>query len=484
MELDKYKSASIWASVKEILEEKKENSFKVRLEGVLHTEDEDYDLYRIVGFHTFRDYTKAMMDDIQMSAYIPLGDYIYLVYGNKDHLEVTITTTYLRAVGDKEDKDQEIIKTRYKAILDHSNPTFETSDFSNVSQQALNLSQVLTIQFRLVDRNVEPLRVKMTQGVFRGVAPDQLIKGLLLGESQKVKIDGKPAVEGLDLCKPDKTETSTQVVIPSGTFICEIPTYLQERAGGVYKYGIGTYYQRYKKAGSPPSERQKPLWFVYPLYDHERFEGGKDRDVVTFFAAPSKLAGGVEKTFRTDSGTVEVVIATDKVTVTGTTVSQLNRGVGYRFADTNAFMKKPVKIKAGEAEAVRANLNREVGFMERKDGLQYVPVIKDLTSNPYHEISQVSTRQTSLLKFTWENAIADLLYPGMPAKYCYMQDNELAEVKGTVVSVHAATLLLSSIAEHPRYTTHCVVTVATNSNVKPPEYDKEIGYAVQDPGRI
>lgn len=477
MDIDKYKSAAIWASVKEILEEEKPNPFKTRMEAILHTEEEEYDLFRMVALDQVRDYTNAMMDDTQLKAYVPLGDYVFLVYAHRENLEITITTTYLKSLGDREDKDKEIVKIRYKAILDPDSPRLEASDYSNVSQKALNLADMLTVKFRLMDRNVEPLRVKTTQGVFRGITPKKLITNLLLGESQKVTVDGKPSVEGLDLVDPDRTETNVQVTIPSGTFVCEIPTYIQERANGVYKNGIGTYYQRYNKK----PEKKKPLWFVYPLYDHERFEGSKGKEVAIFYAVPPKMATRAEKTYKVESGMIEIAIATDKITTNTTNVTQLNHGIGYRLTDSDAYMKKPVKVKdSGEAEGMRANLNREVGFMERKDGLNYVPVIRDITTNPYNEISKVATRQTGILKFIWENAEADYLYPGMPCKYCYMQDNELTEVKGTLVGVHASTVLQSSIAEHPRFTTHCVVLVATDAQVKPPEFDKKVGYRVKD----
>lgn len=474
MDIGKYKESSIWASVKPILEQEKDNEIKIRLEAVIHADGQDYDVFRLMSFDVVRDYVTNMMDVIQVGIQVPLGDYQWLVHPKRDALEMTITKTYLKSVGDKEDKDKDKEKIKYKCIVDPSNPAHETSDIHNFSQQAINLADMVMVKFRLVDLKVEPLRVKMVQGSYRGIKPADLIKSVMIGESQKVKVDGKPAADGIDLVEPDKKEPSTQIVLPSGTFMFEVPTFIQERCGGVYKNSIGTYFQRYKK---------KALWFVYPLLDFERFEGSKERDVAVFYSAPPKIAGFVEKTWKVEGGKIEIIVGTEKNFRNTTAVTQLNDGVGFRFMDNNAFMKKPVKINGeNEPEAMRANLNREVGFMERKDGLQYAPVIRDITSNVYHETAKVAHRQMGIVKFVWQNSDPDLLYPGMPMKYCFMQDNEPQELFGTILGVHGTTNNLATVAENARYVTHTIVSCAMGTpGLKDPKFKKEIAYVAPAP---
>src|ERR1700752_132670 len=335
MDVSRWQSSPIYLVVREITDGK-DVPYKSSLKATLHTVDQDYPVFKITSQDLVRDYNKMMMDDVQVTVMVPLGDYIYLVYPNKEHLEMTIVKTPLMSIGDADDTSKGIEEIRYKCIFDITNPSFSSTDFGSFSQEALNSTQFVTFKFRLMDRNIEPLRVKMVQGVFRGVTASDLIKSILLGESQKILIDGQPAVIGLDLVEPDNQSINGQVVLSSGTHICEVPTILQEKYKGVYKYGIGTYYQRYYQ--------NTPMWFVFPLFDFDRFDGGSEKNVAIFYSAPPKFTTGIERTYRVNAGVVEIIVTTDKHQINVTDVTQLNEGVGFRLIDSNAFMKKPVLI--------------------------------------------------------------------------------------------------------------------------------------------
>lgn len=316
-----------------------------------------------------------------------------------------------------------------------------------------------------MDRNVEPLRVKTVHGIYKGVTAEQVIKSILIGESQNIQVDGNPAIGGIDVVPPDATATIKQLSIPSGTYVCEVPTYLQEQVSGVYKHGIGTYYQRFNGI---------PMWFVYPLYDFNRFDNGEEQNVAILYGAPPKFSSGVERTFRVNAGVLEAVITTEKRQVNASDVTQLNDGVGFRFNDQNAYMNKPVIIDdQGNAIGARGNLNQEAAFINRGDGLNFVPVVRNFGTNSYHEISKVSARQATLLQFGWQNSDPSFIYPAMPVKYCYMQDDQFIELKGTVLGVHETSIRQGTLSETDRYLTQCVLSIATELNTKLPEFDEE-----------
>ncbi|HXQ33706.1 MAG TPA: hypothetical protein VN843_06825, partial [Anaerolineales bacterium] len=127
----------------------------------------------------------------------------------------------------------------------------------------------------------------------------------------------------------------------------------------------------------------------------------------------------------------------------------------------------------------RGNLNREVGFVNRGDGLIYAPVVKDISTNSFNETSKVTSRQTTILHFGWEHADESLIYPGMPMKFCYMQNDELCELKGTILGIHAMRMRQGTIAESDRYSTHCILSVAAEINTQLPEYDGEQSFDPQ-----
>lgn len=463
MDIDKFKQSPIWASVRDIINGD-DNPIKVRVSATVHTQDYDYDAFKIYSIDYIRDYMNAMTDDCQIKLLIPLGDYAYLIEPNKNNIEITVNTIHLQSIGDAEDSSAEIEKVRYKAIFDPSNPTFGSTDVANYTQKTMNNADILTIKFRLMDRNVEPLRIKTVHGIFRGITPEALTQSILLGESQKIIVDDKPAASGIDIVTPDRTEINDQVVIASGTFIYEVPTYLQEKAGGFYKYDIGTYFQRYKG---------ETLWFIYPLYNYNRFDEDKERDVMIFYSVPPRYTGGIERTYRIEPGVVEAIVTSNKVQIDASDLSQLNRGVGYRLADAAAFMKKPIQLdEESSAIGARANLNQELVLLERDDGLNYAPVIRDIATNHYLEISKLSARRAALIRFIWENSDASLIYPGMPVKYSFIQNDEVISIKGTILNVHASMMKQGTLSESGRYTTKCVITIATELNTVLPTFEE------------
>lgn len=442
--------------------------YKRKYDAIIHTTNQDYPAFKVTSVDFVRDYHSKMMDDIQIRVEVPMGDYAYMLYPQKDNLEVTLTKTALKGIGDTLDGSAQIEQVRYKAIWDPVNPTFTSKDLGNYSQKAMNTAQFIQLRLRLMDRNVEPLRVLTTQGVFRGVTPKQIITALLLGESQGIIVDGQPAVSGLDMVDPDNLALISQLVVPSGTYICEIPTLVQEGIVGVYKFGIGTYFQRFNG---------KPTWFVYPLYDFDRFDSGKEKNTAIFYSAPANLTSGVERTYRIQGNILQAVINSEKTQKNTTDVTQLNHGVGYRYADQGAFMLKPVIIDSkGQAFGARGNLNQEMGFMQRADGLNYAPVIKNNNTNSYNEMSKVSARQATITNYIWENGDASLIYPGMPSKFVFMQDDDVAELKGTIQGVHESYNRMGTLGQPDRFSTRCMLAVATELNQQLPESDPESSF--------
>jgi len=469
MDVAKWQSSPVYITVRDIVSGP-DVSYKSRLSAILHTTTQDYPIFKILSEDFVRDYLLMMMDTVQIKVMIPMGDYAYLIYPNKDNLELTVTKTYLQSIGDSEDADKQIEQVRYKCILDTKSPSFTTNDLGNFSQQSMNSTQILTIKFQLMDRNAEPLRVKMVQGIFRGITAKDLITSVLLGEAQNIQVDGAPVVSGLDLVPPDNTAPFNQVILSSGTHICEVPNILQQKYGGIYKYGLGVYYQRYNN--------NTPTWFVYPLYDFDRFDGGREQNVAIFYFAPPKFTKNIERTYRVNGSLLEAVITTDKIQVNTTDVTQLNDGVGFRMLDPNAMMKKPIEVDdTGAAIGSRARLNREVGYIDRGDGLNYTPVVRDISSNPYHEISKVSARQATVIHFAWENSDESLLYPGMPCKCVYMQNDIICEVKATLLNVHATRNRQGTLGEPDRYATKCIIAVATELNIQLPDYDSDQSFS-------
>jgi hypothetical protein len=241
-------------------------------------------------------------------------------------------------------------------------------------------------------------------------------------------IDGKPSIDAIDMVEPDNKAKIANVIIPSGTRLSSVPTLLQEQIG-LYNRGIGTYFQLY---------REKKTWFVYTLYDKDRFD--KVEYKLILYAVPQEKLPQLDRSYWEDDKVLKVAVTAQRLYTDSAEIEMMNRGNGFRMADANAFMKKPIEINEEAPKAKRTSLNHEAVTKERDDGLDYAPIeVGGPSANPYMVKSRVLMQSFAQLDLVWENADDELIYPGMPCKYVYLSQGEVIEVKGQVLFAHVQT---------------------------------------------
>lgn len=451
----------IWPEITRVLRSGiKATNFKYA--GALHTPDADYNILKILTIHQSRDYGGNIVDVTHMTFKIPIGDYLYILYPYRDNFEVTIKEVLYGETVDAETKEAPIITTRYKGVLIPGEAVnYKASDVEQYSQEELNLRGVIDLQVELLDRSLEPLRIKTVRGTFRQASNTKIIHNLLLGESQKVLVDGKPSVDGIDYVDFDNQEQHHQVVIPEGTAISSIPSLLQEKFNGIYKAGTGTYLQVYK---------EKKLWFVFPLFDITLFDRTNDKDKLIIVAIPSQRSKLFERTYLEDGGVLTILATSDKTYKDNADVDAMNHGVGFRMADARTMMKKPVEITEQGPIGRRTQVNFEVINRERPDGLNYAPMVRSgPSSNPYKEYTKVLAREGARVTIEWLFSNPRLIYPGMPCKFVYMHGEDLMEVKGLVLNVESVTEIEGSPMMSTLYRTKTILSIFVEKILDVPE---------------
>lgn len=440
----------LWLDIKRILYGKT-NRVRFEYKGIIHTAKEDFDITKILTIDIVRNYVKNIGDEIFLQIMMPLGDYVKRLYPHRQNLEITLKRTSLFEAGQEKNTNDLIDVERYKAVFMYDkNPQVKTTDYDNIDKISLDMSQVLTIEFQLLNRSLEPLRIKTTGGIFTNKNPKEVMVSLLGGESLKVLVDGKPSIDGIDIVEPDNTEKLAHVAIPQGTHITAIPTYIQERMGGIYNAGIGTYLQTYRK---------KRYWFVYPLYKYTRFKTDKGPKAI-FYSTPPYRFPIVERTFRVEGDNVYILAMSTKKYMDKAEADMMNTGIGFRQADARAFMGKPVLVSKDGPVGSRNNLVNEVILKGRDDGLNYAPVSNDrISANPFKQYSLINAKNGANLKFTWYNANPNLLYPGMPCKYVYLENDKVKEINGVILFVHISIDPEQKGVLGVSYYTHCDITI-------------------------
>ena len=413
-------STTLWDDILSVTEAT-DRSRLLRLKAQIHTEKESFSPMKVLLYENKRDFYKDTGESFHVRVLMSFGDYVYRVVPFKDNLEISITTTFMFEGGD-ENPDSPPKEVRFKALLDtQKNPFFGSQSLTNKSNFDLNLLPPLEINFELVDRREELLRLKNVSGAFRNITPETVLRGLFYHEANKTRVDGKNLIEVLDLDKPDNTVPIPDLYLPSDLLLRDLPGYMQEKGHGVYAAGIGGFFQVYKDL---------PTWFVYPLYRPDRFD--EDRYKLVIFAVPEERMPSHDHTFRIEGKTIYIVTTGEKSEIDPARMSELNLGVGFRMPNAESFMTKPVEILEDGVKANRHRLNYEVQNHSRKDQVIYASV-REAKSNPYMEYSRVLAQDLTGLSITWQNSDPDLLYPGMPVKYVTMDKGQYLERKGTLL---------------------------------------------------
>lgn len=407
----------------------------------LHTELKDLDSSDGVIVNTlyiYRDYINNISDYIEVQLTIPMGTYLYDVYPYLDNVEVTLITFKQKSNGKKPFVHTE----RYKAIYVLEK---NTSIPTNVSQSKEDLNQNLpvVITLQLLDRSVETIRVKTTQGSFgtavnpknKDMSLKPFMKSLISEECDKILIENKPAIDQIFIEEPDNQDPLKGLTLSSGTRLIEVPEYLQNKNIGVYSGGIGNYIQTY----GLDHFTFKKVFFVYSLFNPKKYDKAERKLLI--YSPPSSGVAILDYTYAYEDGILKMVSqAIPKINDSKET-SVMSTGGGYRTSNANSYMKKPVKMTTEGPVFERNQLNTEVIYKDRKDNLNFAPN-KSISSNVFSLSAEVLHKQGNYIPIELNNVDHDFIYPGAPCKVAYESPNKgVREFKGVI---HKAAITYSN----------------------------------------
>lgn len=465
----------LWLDIREILQTA-DSALSFTYKATLHTDQGDVPLLKVKELDIYRDYENSIGDHINLVADIPLGVYMFRIFPHRANMEISVHRE--RNLNWRESaENSETVIERYKVVFNpDNNPPGIRIGVMHLQQHTLDISEIVTINLQLLDRALEPLRMKTVPSmVFRDAEMEEILHTVVSEEFSKIDLDGDRAIERLDIVQPDNEEEREALVIPDGGLLMNFPTYLQEQAGGLYFDGVGTYLQRYK---------DHRTLFIYPNMNFDRFDEVEDKLLV--FYAPDGRLNGEERTSRVNGGVVEIVSTESQIQTDDAENSLVSQGAGFRAANQNAFMGKPVEITEDGVVADRTKLVHEISLVETSDKLNFSPMLPaKSTANLYRDISRVKSRMSGREQFIWVNADYDLIYPGMPARILRAVGEDIMESEGLVVSVEAFVALNGPITSKT-YTNKTVVTVAypsgLSSNELPEIPDPDVNFLDLSPG--
>lgn len=406
-------------------------------EAGLVPEQEKENIYRplkLLNFDTSRDYELASGDDSSVTAVFTLGLWYKILEPCRDYLEAVVTRYPQKPVSREEEDSSEENTQVYYAIPKVSKESVgQANNLDKISRVALDLTGLIDIEFQLMDLSMEQLRSVYVGGIFRKSTAFDTMRAAIAKETAGITIENdSAAIESYKFYEADNTEEREHIVVPQATQLFDLPAYLQSKCGGIYSTGIGIYLQN------------KEL-YVYPPYNTKRFD--EEDKTLTILKLPDAQYEQSERTFRIDGSRV-IILAQSESDFKHVGNSEFrNEYSGIKFADARKFMDTLVETKDNKAMANRAKINHEYLYKDikvKEESNNKVERSQDtIHANPFKEDSLLSMKDGSFLAFKWMNSDASLLYPAMPVKILYMSNDELIELRGTLLKVMHSTQLMN-----------------------------------------
>jgi hypothetical protein len=407
----------------------------------LHTEEKDLDSsdgLLLTNIAISRDYIENISDYIEIQMSVHLGTYIYDIYPYLDNIEVTLITNKQLYEG----KKPHSVTNRYKAVylLDKN-----TAIPNTVNQDKADLNQNLpvTITLQLLDRSVETLRIKTTQGSFdkkinpknKDMSAKAFLKSIISEEANKILIENKPPLDNISIEEPDNQDQLKALTIPSGTRIIELPEYIQTKNIGMYVGGIGNYIQIF----GTDHFTYKKTFFIYSLYHPKKYD---DAEYKLIFYCPASSSHSItDITYKYEDKVLKVLPYMTSKIEDRKESNLMSTGSGFRISNANSYMKKPVEMTEDGPKFKRDQLNTEIISKERKDGLNFAPN-RSVTGNSFALTTEILEKQGSYLTLEVSNLDPDFIYPGMKCKINY--ENEENKIKELYGVIHRAFIRFSA----------------------------------------
>ena len=381
-----------------------------------------------------RDYVNQYTDAICLDFVLNDQEYQRLVVPNRHNLKIRI---FKEPVASKTGKSMPgtIISQEFVAMLyDNSSAIMESNSLVNANSNVGNRASLVTVRFFLLNKTIENLRLRTLGLTIRETLGAEAIRSIIHQETLAASAKVSEVYRGLDLTEGHNTVVKKQIMIPHGTPILGeggVLRQIEEDCGGIYNSGFNYFFQ-------------KGYWFLYPPFNTELYNSCKSK-TLTIINVPQNRFPGMERTFRVTPSQIIVICTGATVHQDNSGSAQKNDGNAVMYVDSNKIYNDFYKME-GEDLVVDAKTNvNKFGLKESDRTTNDKEVVmknKGVSSQYFKEFAKLSLRLGMVIGCKWENADPDLIYPGMPVCFMYLDGEQPKQVYGTVIGNSAITTAL------------------------------------------
>lgn len=430
-------------------------SVKFDIQCVVHTPNESLKSLFVLDFSMLRDYINNFSDVLTITPVFGSGTITHSIMPYGKELEATVTLRPLANVPDYVKSSIEPMKEyRFKAILFEDGVSLvESNQLSDTTKSQKDIEDISALKIQLVNPLQIKLRGKTFGGVIRNTDPITAVRALMTKYSVMSSVEQQYTVKGCSVAKGHTTKVREHIVVPHNTPIIRLPMVIDRIVGGLYPTGFQYYLQ-------------KDIWYLFSPYNVKAY--GKSQKTMTVINVTKDKLAQIEKTFRI-TPTQLILLSTGEVKFTRHSYkNEINETSGTRYIDAGRVMDGFGKSDGNKFIINRKDNINEFTLSDNPDSFVKESKAK-ITSNHYLERSNMAFKNGAILQFIWENGVDDLVYPGMPVRYIYMDGKEPKQVYGCVCALESGYISESVGIVQRKFSNKAVVSCFVEDIIKQSE---------------
>ncbi len=378
---------------------------------IVHNKDNDIKITMFESLDFKADYNNKIADEIFLHFNMGLGDYTYDLLPYKNNTEITIIKSF---------NGTPYENITYKAVLvnDSKNPKGLQS---NISKDILNKASLIRVSFQLLEKTVEVIRSINVDGIYKNTNVKNVLVPIFNKALANAKINGERINPLINIVEPDNTTVYNHILIPTGTLLTDVPTFLQDTKYGIYVGDIGFYIKNIRE----DILNYRTCLYVYPLYTINQDQYSS----LFIYHSANTRAKAATNTYDFNNNILKVVTGEVEVLEKGerdfinegnaVTYSSMENIYNYNSNVTNDKINYTSKTQVGSD-----SYNTEDGLRAET----YVGNIDNIFK--YH--SNLSNKNMGLYKFKWNLSNHRHLKPGMNVTVFFQTDDEVKTLVGVL----------------------------------------------------
>lgn len=381
----------------------------IQFKIILHNKDNDIKISLFESLEFKADYNNKVADDIFIHFNMGLGDYTYDVLPYKNNTEITVIKSF---------NNTPYENITYKAVLLDTSVNSKGVQ-SNLTKDILNKASLIRVSFQLVEKNVEVIRTINVDGIYRSTTVKNAIVPIINNAVKNISINGEKLNSLLNMVEPDNTKVYNTIVIPTGTALTNLVTFIQDTKYGIYVGDIGFYIKSIRES----LMNYKNCFFIYPLYTRKEDQ----YDSLFIYHADSKLNKASNNTYEYINKTLKIISSEVTIVEKGerdfindgnhVAYGNMENIYNYNSTVTNDKISYTKKTQLGNDK------------ISTEDGLSNETYIGNI-DNLCKYYSNLSNKNMSLYQFKWQFSNHRHLLPGMNVTVFYQVDKDIKKLQG------------------------------------------------------